>query len=315
MPYGTDGSLGINFQNSYGTSQVTSLNFIPLNDEDITLGIEDLISEEMRGTFDEGASYPGKRSAKGSVKMDIDMDSLGVCLRAIMGPAAVTSTGGLTTHVFKPRTADFDNNVIGDPMSMLVDLGDTGSAQLFYDCVATELEFGMAAGELYKLNMGVMGGKYAQSIAQSASFSTDSKWTWDSTSFSIAAAAVDELMEITVKINENAEEKYVLNGSTDPAYVKRTATRTIEVSGTMIFKDQGEIQEFISQTERQLFLTMTANSFSIEIDAPKFRYTAFPVTLAGAEQLTAAFTGKAKYDSSAAYAMQVSLVNTHGIYT
>lgn len=322
MPYGNDGTLAINFQNSYGTSEVASLYFIPLNDEDITLSIEDLVSGEMRGIFDEGGSYAGKREAAGAINVDADMESLGVFLRAVMGPATFVASDSLGNHTFKPRTADFDKYASSDPMTILVDLNDGGSAQQYYDMVATSLEFGISGGELYKLNMSIAGGKHSQIAAVAASYSVNSKMPWDITSYRIAAAGITDLLDINVKIDEKVEAKFVIDGTKTPGYMKRTGPRTIEVSGTMLFNDQVEYQEFLSQSERILELLLNSgnevqsgyNEF-IQIYIPRFRYTAFPVALSGPEQLEASFTGKAKYDAaSQGFSMAVTLTNTHAAY-
>lgn len=321
MPYGNDGTLAINFQDSYGLPEVASLNFMPLNDENFSPKIEDLVSAEMRGVFDEGGSYPGKTMVDGEMNIDADMNNLGAIARAVLGPATVVVSGSVNTHTFKPRTSDFSTKVLGDPMTILVDFADGGSAQQYYDMVGTTMEFGISAGELTKLKLGAMGGKYTQIAAVAASFSTDSKMPWSQTTFSMSGAAVDDLMDINVKIDEKGEPKYVMDGTVNAGYVKRNGTRSIEVSGTLLFNDQVELAEFIAQSERKLQLTFSSGvevqsgyNESITVILPAFKYTAYDVSLTGPEQLAASFSGKAKYHSGSATALELTLVNSHPAY-
>lgn len=319
MPYGQNGTIAISFQNSYGTSLTDSKYWIPITNEDANLGIEDLVSEERRGIYDEGGSYHGKESIEGSLNIDFNMETLLVCLKAAMGDPTTTTSADLKSHVFQPRTSDYDTAFAANqPFSYIKDLDDAGSAQVYYDMVATGVTIGVANGDFYKLTLPMMGGKYTHEAPSAASYATDSNYTWDATSISLDGAGNSDFEEITFTIDENLETIYVMDGTRTPSHVKRAGVRTVTVAGTLLFNDQTALNDFKSQNQIPLILTAQAGhevqsgySEEVKLDCPAFRYTAYPVGLSDAGQIRASFEGKAKYHSGSGTAIEITVVTTH----
>lgn len=321
MGYGNNGTLALNFQNSFGTSLTTSPYFLPLNGESLAFKKEPLISAEMRGNFDEGATYEGKNSVEGDIEIDLDIVSLGVMCKAVMGDPTTVTSGSLKTHTFKPRTSDFDALAAGNPCTVEKYLDDGGSAQIFYDVIGSMLELSVANGEFVKAKAGFKGGKFTQSAKTTASFPSDLKYTWDQSSFSIGGAAISDISDLTVTLDENLDNRWTLNGSKYPAYTKRAGFRTVRASGTFIFNTSSEYNQFLAQTERNLTLTFKSSaevqsgfneSFSIQL--PAFRYASFEPTLTGPGQIEVGYSAHGKFLTTSATALAVTLVTTQAAW-
>ena len=322
MSYGMDVSIGICFQNSYGTANVASMHWISQLSEDIAVTKEPLIAQGMRGVYDEGAHYEGLNSVEGGIEAEAHPISLGALLKAAMGnPTTVTSTG-VYAHTFKPRTADFDIYAAGIPCTIVKHLSDAGSAHRFYDMVGGELELSCAAGEFVKAKVGFMGGKYDQVAEIAASYPTgDTLFKWDVTSFSVGGAAVNVMSDWSLTMSENLANKYVMNVSKNPGRTKRDGFRTVEIAGTLVFDDQVEYQQYISQSEREMDITLkTVTQIqsgyyeTLRIQTPKMRYTEFPLTQNGAGQIEIGFSAKGVYSVSSATALQITLTNSKSGY-
>lgn len=322
MSYGTKAYLGINFQNSYGTLLNNSIYWLPFLSEGLTVKKEQLMSEGMRGIFDEGASYDGANSIEGDIEVEAHPVQLGVLLKSIFGqPSTVTSTG-VFTHTFKPRVNDFDNFAANIPLNIVKNLGDVGSAHQYYDMVASKVSFSVANGEFLKATLGVMGGKYTQIAAPAAVLPTgDTLYTWNVSSVSLSGAANGDMKEVTFEVDESLENIHTLNGSKFPSRTKRSGFRTVSISGTLVFDDQTEYQKFIAQSEQSLVLTMTTGTQiqsgyfeSLTVKAPLMRYTEFPINAGGPGKIEVGFTSKGNYSTTSATALEMVLVNTKAAY-
>ncbi len=319
--YGQEGTLQLQFQNSFGTQLTNSLEPIQIISESIVVEKPPLISQEMKGIFDEGPSYEGLNSIAGDLQIEINNTTLGFLCRAVLGEATVVSSDGLRTHTFKPATTDFDEFSARTPFTVVKDLSDAGSAQVLYDLVGSTLELSVANGELVKATMGVVGGKYLQEAATTPTFTVDSGWTWDVGSFSLGGAAISDLADLTVSVDNALANRHTINGNKTPSHTKRDGFRTVAINGTMIFTNQTEYQKFIAQSEERLSLFLATGTEaqsgyneSLEIIAPAFRYTAFAPTLGGPNLIEVGFEGMAKYHTGSGTALQITLVNTHLAY-
>ena len=246
---------------------------------------------------------------------------MGVLLRGLMGAASVTATSSLFAHLYKPRTADFDDLSAGDPMTYFKYLDDTGSASLFYNLNINALELGCNNGEFLTAKASFVGGSFSQNVDIAASFPTGKRFTWDASSLQLGGSAVGTVKALTVTIDESLEAMHTINNSAYPSRVKRTGNRSVEVGGTIIFDDQTEYQNFLSQTEQSFIATFkgpvdvgSGGADTIEIDMPALRYTEFKPVAPAAGKLEVAFTGSAKYLSTSATAIAITLTNTQAVY-
>lgn len=321
MGYGQNGTLAINFQNSFNGPIVSSNYFIPILSESVVVKKEPLISGDMRGIYDEGDTYEGKNSVEGDIEFEPDNTTLGVFCRAAFGSAAVVTSDDLQTHTFKPRTVDFDRFSAETPLTIIKDLDVAGSDQIFYNCCVSALEFSVANGEFLKVKATIMGGRYTQQDTAAAAYSTDNKWTWDVTSFQLGGSGIPDLQNVTITLDEVLGNKFSMDGTKTPSHTKREGFRVVSVAGTILFSDQDEYQKFIAQSEQGMELYMSTGievqsgyAESIKFVAPALRYNTFEPTLNGAGLTEVGFEGSLKYHAGSATAIELTLVNTHTAY-
>lgn len=322
MSYGMDTSIGICFQNSYGTAFTSSMHWISQLTEDFSLVKEQLISGGMRGIYDEGAHYEGLNSVEGSIEAEAHPISMGALLSAVLGKPTTVTSGAIFTHTFLPNTADFDIYAANTPVTVVKHLGDAGSAHLYSDMVGNELAVSCAAGEFLKVKVGFMGGKYSQLTEIAASYPTgDSLFKWDVASFSVGAAAINNLSDWSMTLSQGLSNKHTFNGTKTPSRTKRDGFRTLEISGTLVFDDQTEYQQFVAQSEREIDVTLkTATQIqsgyfeTFRVQSPKMRYGEFKPVQGSAGQIEVGFSAKGVYSVSSATALKMTLINSKSGY-
>ncbi len=315
--YGLNAGIAMGFQNSFGTSNVNSLHFIPILNENVGVNQPPLISENLAGIFDEAQDFAGPRTVEGDIAADAHPLSTGMMISAVLGPPTTVTSGGIFTHTWKPRTTDFDIFAANQPITYHKDL-NVGSAMLFYDLVGNSLELGIANGELAKVTVGFMGGSFEQIAAVAKSLPTGRpRWPWNVASVSIGGSAVGEIRSATIKVEEGVEASHTLNATLFPSRTKRTGFRTISVDGTIFFDTQAEYQDFLAETEQNMTIFMKGGtevqsgySEDLTIILPAFRYREFKPEVGGPPQIEVSFTGAAKYLQTSATALEITLVNT-----
>lgn len=321
MSYGSKSHVAICFQNSFGTLNTSSLHHLQHLEESVGLNIPPLIDESARGVFDEGDGYAGARTVDGDLSINAKSIPLGVLLKGAFGNPTTVTSNTMYTHTFKPAQSDFDDFSASVPITFLKHLDDAGSAHLFYDLNITTLELGCTNGEFMTARASFVGGKEQQIADIAASYPTGKRFTWDSSSLELGGAANADFRSLTITVNENIEAMHTLNGSAYPSRNKRTAQRTIEVSGTYVFDDQTEYQKFKDQTEQSLIVsfagpTEIASGYLdlVTLNMPALRYTELKPVAGNTGKIEASFTASAKYLSTSATALEVTLRNLQAGY-
>lgn len=321
MSYGQKSHVGISFQNSFGTLLQNSVYWVPFLTEGVGEEKPQLISENMRGIFDEGDHYEGVNAAPGELEVEAEPIALGVMLKAVFGDPVSVQSNAMYTHTFKPTTADFDVYASNVPVTYEKYMDDGGSATLFYDLVGNMLELSVANGEFLKAKVGFVGGRSSQQAAATPSYPDTKKWTWDVASVSIGGAAKPEFNALTVTVEENTEPGYTFNTSKAPSRVKRTGMRVISVAGTLKFDDQIEYQEFRNQSERAFLVHFegvndVASGYkeALTVELPLLRYSENKPVVGGPGEVEVSISGKGVYSIDSATALQITLVNTQPAY-
>lgn len=325
MSYGQKSVVGVIFQNSYGTAgSVSSIHFIPFLSENLKLNIPPMYSENIRGVFDEGDTYEGPRTVDGDIETEAQPIAVGAMLKTVLEETANVNSGAIYTRTFKPRTSDFggdDGPTANNPVTIYTYL-DTGSAMLYSDMNGSALELSLANGEFLKAKVSFVGGTFQQNAAAAASFPSGKRWTWDTASVTFGGSAVDEVMDLTITIDDGAlSAMHTLNNSKYPARVKRTGFRTISVDGTLKFDTQSEYQQFISQSERELIVhckgvTEIQSGYyeSITVKLPLMRYEEAAPTAEGPGQIEMAVTARGKYSVTSGTGLEITHVSTQVAY-
>lgn len=321
MAYNQNADIGIAFQTSWdNTASVNSLHFLPIINESIDAKIPELLSETMRGIFDEGNSYEGPHSNEGDIEIESSIEPLGVFLTAMFNQTANVNSGSMYTRTFKPRTADWDDTSAQVPFTVYKYF-DTGSAMQYTNMNATTLELSVSNGEFLKAKMSCVGGGFEQIANTSATFPDEKLFTWDAASISVNGSANANFENLTITFNESVEAKHTLANQKTPSHTKRTGFRTIEISGTVRFADQTELQAYRAQSERALKAhfagvneVQSGYPESITIDLPLMRYTDHPISASGAGETMVSFTAKGKYSTSSATAVEITHVGSMAAY-
>jgi hypothetical protein len=319
MPYGQDAKIGFAFQNSHGTAaDVGSMYPMPFLSESITPDVPELLSENMEGRFDEGELYAGARNVGGTINMEAQPITVGVLLTALMGDPTTVNSNNIRTHTWNPRTADFDVNVTGNPMTMYKNLADGGQVPLYRDLIATRLEFSIANGELLTVQADVTGGVVdTKTTSQDIGVAVGRKWSWDVGSIELGGAANVDFGELSIVIDEQASPRWTVRTSRDPSRVQRDGRRQIRVNGTVKFRDQTEYDNFLALTTQNLRVTMTSPTEiqsgyfdTLSFEFPSFLYSAYPVDFPDQAEKIVAFEGKGDYNVGSGHSVQVTLINT-----
>ena len=320
MSYGMDAGIGISFQNSYGTAFTSSMHWLEPISESVDLKKAQLVRKGLRGIYDEGAYQEGANTVGGDISIEARAIPLGVLLSAVMNRTTVTSTG-VYTHTFKPRTADWDGFSAERPFTYHKHLGDVGSAHLYADMNGNNLEMAIKDGELLTAKLGIVGGTYSQIAEVAAVYPTGDALNWAVASASLGGSGRADFRALNVTVNNNLEAKHTLSTSKYPMRVKRGGVRSVEVSGTLIFSSQTDMQSFIGQTEQRFFLQLTAPTMiqsgyyeSLNIDVPSMRFTDHPITVGGPAELEVAFKAKGVYNTGSATNIAITLVNSKAGY-
>lgn len=320
MGYGQKSAIGISFQNSWDTLNTDSMHWISHNTDGVALEIEQLVSEANRGIFDEGEVYEGPKQITGDLECDIKPLTLGAFLTAALDVASTTAVDSVYQHIFEPAKSDFDEVSAQKPFTYQQDL-DTGSAQLFYNCVGSALELSISNGELLMAKLSVIGAGFSQQAPLTPSYPTGKKWTWDQTSVSIGGSGTAKLSELTVTVDNAVEAGHTLSGSKFPSRIKRSGFRMTSISGTIKFQDQDEYQAFLNQSERELDVTLTgpteiASGYydTLRIQTPLLRHGEFKPNAGGPGEIEVGFTAKGVYSTESATAIKMTLTNTQAAY-
>jgi len=313
MAYGMGGHAGICFQQSFGTSYVSSFEWFPIITESMNESIPPIINDGMTGLYEEGDSFEGAHEVAGDLAFNALPYLMNRVFKAWCGVDSFTAAeSDYWTHIFKPVTSDFDDMAALPPMTIEC-YRDAGSGFLYSDCLANQITLEFAYGAFVKSTMSVIGAGFAKSAKQTPAYPTGSEFVWDQCSISLGGAAIDEMSTLSLTFMNNLEGKGTLDGSKFFNRIKRAGYRTIEVAGTILFTNQTEVDAFRAQTERRLVITTTQGSQFMEIDIPSLRYTSFPVNIGGPGQIEVGFSGSAKYNSSSGTMIEITTITSENL--
>jgi hypothetical protein len=323
MPYGQNAKIGLAFQNSHGTvAEVDSMYSMPFLSESITPDVPELLSGNMEGRFDEGEAYSGPRNVAGTLRTEAQPITVGVLLKALMGDPTTVNSNNIYTHTFKPRTADFDTNVTGNPLTMYKNLADGGQVPLYQDLVFTRLMFDLSNGELLTVDADATGGVVAaKTTSQNIGVAVGRKWPWDVTSVELGGAADVDFEALEIIVDEQASARWTLQNTRDPARVKRDARRQVRVNGTVKFRDQTEYDIFLADTLQKLKITLTGTTEiesgyfdTVQFEFPSFKYLTYPLDFPDEAEKIVRFEGKGDYNVGSGHSVVITVINTQASF-
>ena len=153
MSYGAQIKLGIARQaaaNSWVTN-ATSFHGIALTDESIGIESAEVISQNLTGSFNQGASYQGITKINGTIGFEVTPRNLGAFLAAVIDytPTVVTSAS-VTKYNFQANATDFSATLCNAPFTIYKQFSDANSAELYYDCQFGQLDLTFSQGAFLK---------------------------------------------------------------------------------------------------------------------------------------------------------------------
>lgn len=320
MPYGNDAVIGIAMQNSFGTvAAVGSIHQVPLLNEDYGLKQEELISQNMNGRFDQGDSYSGKRQYGGTLECEAQPKALGVLLTAAINDPTVATSGTLKTYTFAPRTGDWGTHSPNRPFTYYKYLAEGGSAQLFYDLCGSRLELQLSEGGFLMARLAAVGGKTSAVASQALTLDSGRRWPWNQGSLSLNGTAVGIASDFSLVHDEGINPRWFIDASLSAGRARREQSRTVRVSGTLLFESQAELDNFKNETTQPLVLTVQDTSTAVQsgyfntlqISIPTFRWTDFPTPIRGPNALEVSFAGRGQYNTGSGHSVRYTLQNTY----
>lgn len=329
MPYGAQLKFGIARQAAVGSggavTAATSFHHIALLSHDIGLEKQEVVSQNLNGSFEQGATYDGTSNIAGTLEVEATPKALGALLTALVGLPTITSSASLRNLSYYPRTADYSSTLINEPHTIYAQLTDSTSAELYFDCQFGQVDFQFAQGQLLRTRASVMGGRRVQTGVASMGITLDNTdlsmgWLWDTASVTLGGTAISNFTDLTVSINDNIQPLYTINGSLLPYKYTRSGFREVTVSGTILFDSRSMYNDFIGGTQRQLKIDAFNTRSTIQsgyypyfgIDVPQMKITQMKPSVGGPGEVSVNFTARGVTDPSSRYAVRFFLTNTWG---
>ncbi len=311
---GAAGFLGLAKETTWGTA-VGATNYVELLSESMELSIDMFKNKEIAEIYTEPDDMSGLRRIEGNVEFAAMPGVLGHFLRGVFGnPSSVNvvASGYLHTNVFRTPTADFASGqpVPGYTFEVFRDV--TSSFQ-FAGVVMNTFQLSVQPNQELRCSVGVVGksSSIINKTAPSFVSSPVEPFAFDTCSISIAGVGSALIESFTLDIDGQIQGIPALNASTSIAKIRRGGPQMVGVSGTIDFDNLTEYNDFLTQTEQAFVLNFTkANSFSLKISLPRVVYTAFPISMGGRDRITANFTGKCRYHTGSATAVEFQLTTT-----
>lgn len=319
MPgYGALGFLGISKQNSFLTATASLENY-PIISEGLSTKIEQLYDEGMRGRFGEGPTFLGLETIDGDIAFEAHPIGLAHFLRGVTGVcSSATLAASGYKHNFFPRQVDFDTLTALPPYTVELYRGVGLSWQLT-DTVFNKVSLEFSAGKLIRATFGAMARVSSLMTKSTPTFVAGNAWTWNVASISLAGAAVNNMSDITVTLDQQIEGISILDATRQRGRFLRTGFQQVRATGTMIFDNQSHYANFYSGSEMPLSIYLAgpgdAGSYNtLLVDVPNFRFAEHPVAIDGPGRLNISFAADGKFNETSNYAIQFSLVNTRAAY-
>jgi hypothetical protein len=325
--YGAQIKLGIARQaaaNSWVTL-ATSFHGIALTAE--TLGIEqaEVISQNLTGSFQQGASYQGTTKINGTLSFEVTPRNLGIILAAAVdGTPTVVTSASVTKYTFIPNTIDFSPTLINNPFTVYKQFSDSSSAELYYDTQWGQLDLTFSQGQFLKGQATMVGGTRLPTGIGSLSVlpagsDVGRLFPWNVASVSYGGAAISQASDITVSLNLNIDGLYGLNASLAPIKFTRTGFQEVTVNGTFYMNDRSMLNNFVTNTQQQLLITSVNTVAAIQsgyydtllIDIPQLKITAFKPGASGPGEVSVKFTGRGLLDPTSNYTIQYVQTNSY----
>jgi hypothetical protein len=324
LPFGALSHVGFGRETKWGVAASVT-DYFRFVSESLTEEIEQLISGVAPG-IDEGTSYEGSHTLTGDVVIETFPDVMGFLLGAAFGTPVTTrldpvSNPTVYQHIFTPSKQSFSQDCALPPYTLEIHR-DLEQAFRYSGCAVNELVFSFGTDNKIMTATASMIAKSVSLIAPTTpTYESTAPFLWHQASILIDGETISDIQTLDFGVNNSLEGRSTLNGTKEISRIKYAGNRSFPINLTLDLTDLTEFERFRSQSEVAVQIALTgevisgAYRFKIMIDIPKFRYNTFPITLSGAETVTAQVNSTAKYDASSLNAIQITLINTMPSYS
>jgi hypothetical protein len=320
MPFGVLAHVGLGKETTFGTP-VAASDYIRFASEGLSEEIEQVVSENIIGVVDEGASIEGSHTITGDLSFDVYPNNIGHLLRSALGAPVTTTLGtGVYQHVFTPTQNNFSNVCALPPYTVEVNR-DLAQAFQYSGCIVDELTFSFGTDKkIMNGSASIIAKTLALITKTTPSFDAADPFLWNQAVITLNNVANTNLSTLEFGVKNSLEGRSTLDGTRVISRVLRNGARAFPIKFSLELQDMTEYNLFKAQNEVPLKIELTggvisgANNYKITIDVPKFRFSAFPINVDGTGALTVSADGTGKYDFTNLYGMKITLVNSRASY-
>lgn len=323
MPiYGNKSALGFVFQNSHGTvgDLTNSTTNIPYLSESITKNLEDTLSDQMDGTYDEKSRYRGQQHISGDIEVEVGAASIGLLLSAMLDKQSSVTSNNIFTHTWQGRQSEAMDYSWNNPVTISKGSGGSGlNTQNFHNLCANNIEFSLEQGGFLKAKVGFVGGTDDNGTVDVSNqfISNDELFTWDNSSVSIAGVGFKP-ESITVTAADPVEAQFTIADSYWPYASRLNGFRDVTFSMVLPWDNNSSYTDFFNDTNIGTLKIHAAGKTEIQsgyyneinIDLERARYESVEKSAGGPGEVMLNISGRAQYNESTGYSMQVSMINS-----
>lgn len=362
MPAGSGGQIAITKTdslyvsiNSIDQTQFEWTNFVS---ETVEHNLNELQEGAITGYKDAPPSYKGADFGTGDIQLEPNPNALGRFLAATFGqssgtllthagswgansgnalnlPAGYAGARPVVQHRFNPIQTATDAFTFLPPHEVMI-YKDVGSAFFFEGSVFHTLALDLQAGQLTKATATLMSRKvtrFARTSSLQALRNPGGKpWVWDMASIQTgpgvnSLTAQTNFESLSIKLDTPIEGVLLLDGTKNYAEFQVNGFRTVELNGTISFRDQTAYDDFIAYNTKFLRLSLynvnsagiignpsSAYYYGLEIDIPQMLYLSWSTPIRGPNRLQTQFRAKAQFDPTSLYMIEARLTNTTSAY-
>jgi len=250
---------------------------------------------------------------------------VGECIIHLDDVRKITETDASSgrQHVFTPmQTAaeEFHADCPLRPYTLEV-YRDEGQAFQYLGAVVNAFTLSFSTTDkILKATCGIIAKNAGYIDATALSVEATDPFVWENAVVKIGGTSSgdinNDLESFSMTFDNMCVAKYALNNTTIPRKIIRDGVRTIPISFVIDFVDKAEYTHFLDGDEQHFQVKFegvdceAGYPYTLQIDMPQVRYTAYPINIGGQGRLSASVTGKAKYSSTGGgYAVQMTLIN------
>ncbi len=323
MPiYGNKSALGLVFQNSYGTvgDLTNSTTNIPYLSETLTTNMEDILSDQIDGTYDENNRYRGQHHVSGDIEVEVGAASIGMLISCMMNKTSSVTSDNIFTHTWQGRESEAVAKCWNKPTTISIGSNESGLGKKnVLNLCATSMEFSLEQGGFLKAKTAFVGGADNAGTVDvsNAYISNDDLFTWDNSSLSLNGVGM-EAESITVNVTDPVEPQFTLAESYWPYANRLNGFRDVTFSMVLPWDNNSAYTDFFNDTNigtLKLYVAGTTEIQSgynneITIDVERARYESVEKSAGGPGEVMLNISGRGQYDDTNGYAVQITMINS-----